>query len=100
VLQEIALRLGNAVRETDVVARIGGDEFVILMTNIEDETVVPAFINKLKSSVAKPIQLDPLTLSLSVSVGTAFYPKQARTLDELISIADHAMYIDKQSQKS
>jgi diguanylate cyclase (GGDEF)-like protein/PAS domain S-box-containing protein len=100
VLQEIALRLGNAVRETDIVARIGGDEFVILMTNIEDETVVPAFIRKLKSSVAQPIQLDPLTLSLSVSVGTAFYPKQGRTLDDLISIADQAMYFDKQSQKS
>jgi GGDEF domain-containing protein len=70
------------------------------MTNIEDETVVPAFIRKLKSSVAQPIQLDPLTLSLSVSVGTAFYPKQGRTLDDLISIADQAMYFDKQSQKS
>ncbi len=100
VLQKIAERLNNTVRDSDIVCRIGGDEFIILMTNIDDESVSHIVLNKIKKNIAQPMYIEGLTLQLSVSIGVAFYPTNAADLDSLISIADEEMYQDKQSERT
>lgn len=99
VLQKIAERLNNTVRDSDIVCRIGGDEFIILMTNIDDENVSQLFVDKIKKSIAQPMYIEGLTLQLTVSIGAALYPIDAADLDSLISIADDEMYQDKQSER-
>jgi diguanylate cyclase (GGDEF)-like protein/PAS domain S-box-containing protein len=98
VLQKIALRLKTTVRESDIVSRVGGDEFVILMTNLDDTDNYQLVVNKIKAIIAKPMFFDEITVLLSVSVGNAIYPLDGADLDSLIMVADEAMYRDKQSK--
>lgn len=100
VLQEVANRLKSSVRETDIVARVGGDEFVVLMGSLEQGHSYQILAEKIRKTIAEPIHIDGETVLLSVSIGGAVYPSDAKDLDGLISIADEAMYSDKQSKNN
>ena len=97
VLQHIAQRLKSAVRESDMVYRIGGDEFIILMGSLENDDTYQALAEKVKQKIAEPMSIDGVKIQLSVSVGGAIYPLHAEGLSELILTADKAMYRDKKS---
>ncbi len=93
VLQAAADRLQSAVRDTDVVGRWGGDEFVILLPGIEDGTGVRASAERIGRSLADtPIVGD---VTVTAAIGAALFPRHGRTLDDLISAADVAMYSAK-----
>ena len=93
VLQAAAERLTGAVRDTDVVARWGGDEFVILLPGIEDGTGVRASAERIGRALADtPIVGD---VTVTAAIGAALFPRHGRTLDDLISAADVAMYSAK-----
>jgi diguanylate cyclase (GGDEF)-like protein len=93
VLQAAAGRLRSAVRDTDVVGRWGGDEFVILLPGIEDGTGVRASAERIARSLADtPIVGD---VTVTAAIGAALFPRHGRVLDELISAADVAMYSAK-----
>ena len=93
VLQAAADRLRSAVRDTDVVGRWGGDEFVILLPGVEDGTGVRASAERIgRSLAATPIVGD---VSVTAAIGAALFPRHGRTLDDLISAADIAMYSAK-----
>lgn len=93
VLTAAADRLRGAVRDTDVVGRWGGDEFVILLPGIEDGTGVRASAERIGRRLAEP----PIVgdVGVTAAIGAALFPRHGTTLDGLISAADIAMYSAK-----
>ncbi len=95
VLEACADRLVNAVRDTDVVGRWGGDEFVILLPGLEDGTAVRRSAERIAGQLGStPVVGD---VSMSGAIGAALYPRHGETLDELVRAADLAMYEAKTS---
>ena len=95
VLQTIADRMAESIRDTDMVARIGGDEFVVLMTNIESDDAMQVLMAKLKAVISEPITVKENTFTVNASGGMAEYPEQGDTLEKLLHVADGEMYKDK-----
>jgi len=99
VLQLIASRMSSCVRELDTVARVGGDEFIILVTDVDSNDACQILSTKLKSLIAEPIIIDGLTLQLTASIGVALYPNQGEDFMRLSQSADAEMYKDKLEMK-
>ena len=100
ILAEIAQRLKRAVRSTDMVFRIGGDEFAILLSGANMPEAVTHVTEKLLINVAEPIEIGEHMLTVSVSIGIACYPKLASNSKTLIELADSAMYRAKSRGKN
>ena len=92
LLQETAQRLAACLRQSDTVARIGGDEFVILLLNIEDIGAVRQIIDKLLETITQPFHIDAHCLHISLSVGVALYPEHGQDVATLLRQADTALY--------
>lgn len=99
VLKTVAARLQQATRSTDICARMGGDEFVVICTQLEQEAQAAAIAQKLLEVLAEPIHAGAHGLTPGVSIGISFYPKHARSLAELLKCADQAMYQAKTTGK-
>ena len=99
LLQLVAQRLRNAVRGDDVIARYGGDEFVVLLNlaRVEDGTVVA---DKLLRVINEPFAIGDQRVTVSASIGAAFYPRDGEDVETLVKIADSAMYSAKAEGKS
>lgn len=95
VLQIVAKRLRAVLRDNDVVVRVGGDEFAVLVCGVRSRQAATPIIRKLIHSLSRPIHTHNLTLSLGVSIGCAFYPEDGRTEKELLKRSDDAMYLAK-----
>ncbi|MDH5612364.1 MAG: GGDEF domain-containing protein, partial [Gammaproteobacteria bacterium] len=100
ILAEIAQRLKQAVRETDMAYRVGGDEFALLMTGAITPEAAIQVVQNLLSIVAQPIVISEFTYFTSVSIGIANYPKSATSASALIELADSAMYRAKAKGKN
>jgi len=96
VLVQIAERLADCVRESDVVGRLGGDEFVVCLDLLKDFEGVPSKIEQIGELIKSPIEFGGHMLSVGSSIGIACFPDQGTTKDELICIADQAMYMQKE----
>ncbi|MEN9464269.1 MAG: hypothetical protein RL217_450 [Pseudomonadota bacterium] len=92
LLQEVAQRLNTNVRENDTVARVGGDEFTILLTDIHTSTDVAFVAEKILKSLAKPIQVKGQEITTSVSIGITLTPDDSIDATKLLKNADLAMY--------
>ncbi|MBA6418392.1 diguanylate cyclase domain-containing protein [Pseudomonas neustonica] len=96
VLVEIARRLNASVRATDVVARMGGDEFILVLESVGDHADLPKLHTKIREAICTPIVLSGgETVSVGVSIGSAFYPDDAANATLLFNHADRAMYDEK-----
>lgn len=100
LLKEVASRLRNAIRATDTVSRIGGDEFIVLIPNIEKISDVFNIAEKVLKSITQPIALSENTLNTSTSIGIAIYPDHGDDDRLLIKHADIAMYYAKKSGRN
>ena len=97
VLLETARRLKECVRSVDLVARMGGDEFVIIVTDMADHSEVEALCQRLIHSIEQPILLDGHDLHISASIGIAMAPVDALQAVELLRYSDIALYEAKAS---
>lgn len=97
VLVAVAKRLGESVRDADFVCRLGGDEFVILLPDIADDEAC-AIARHIVSAVSKSFDFAPAA-RIGVSIGIAAAPRDGTTADELLSVADRAMYEAKRRGK-
>lgn len=100
LLIEVSKRLKQCVRETDTVARVGGDEFVILLTKIELNDKAGIVAQRILDTLAKPFECLTHNCTLGASIGISLYPKNSVNLDELLALADNAMYKVKSSGKN
>ncbi len=92
VLQVVAKRLETALRESDTVARMSGDEFVILQPTIRSSADAFELSRRVLAEMEEPIFLGGTTIEISASIGIAFFPEDAEDPDELIHCADSALY--------
>ncbi len=97
VLQEVATRLQNTVRDEDLVARLSGDEFVVVLTvldqNIETAALRAGEISeKIRTVISQPCMYDNMELRVTCSVGVVVYPDKNNSVHELLRYADTAMY--------
>lgn len=100
VLCEVTRRLTRAVREYDVVARIGGDEFVVLQPVCGERSSVEAMGQRLRGALNEPIALsDGTVVRVSVSLGIATFPADATNPTDLLARADAAMYREKEASR-
>lgn len=95
VLVEVSLRLKQSIRNSDTVARIGGDEFVILLENMIDKSNVDSVIKTIMDTISRPFKINDEKLTVSCSIGVSIYPDDGITTDSLIATADKAMYNNK-----
>jgi diguanylate cyclase (GGDEF)-like protein/PAS domain S-box-containing protein len=95
LLLSVTERLVQSVRASDTVCRQGGDEFVVLLSEIDGADDAAASAGKLLRTLAEPYLLDGHTLHLTASIGIALYPKDGREVVELLHSADGAMYAAK-----
>ena len=100
LLKEVANRLAATVRSTDIVGRLYGDEFVIVLRNIAGTEEVMRLVTKLVQSFEVPFSLAGNEFMTSFSVGIALYPEDASGADELLKKADTAMYESKRKGKN
>lgn len=100
LLHSTAQRLKLYVRKTDTVARIGGDEFVIVLTQVKTVQDIESIAEKITRGFDKPFQLNDFQVYLSVSIGISICPEDGTEPKNLIKKADEAMYRVKKAGKS
>ncbi len=100
VLQQVAKRLKSRIRDSDTVARMGGDEFAVVMPGISEPDAALQVANELVASLADPFILAEATAHLSGSIGIAIYPQHAQSVEGLTQCADMAMYAAKHAGKN
>ena len=95
ILVAFAGRLRACVRETDLVARLGGDEFVVLVEDLDSSAVAQSIAQKLVENLAGGITVDGTTIAVTTSIGIAYRDGAIASGDELIKLADDALYSAK-----
>ena len=95
VLKTLARRFEAVVREADTVARVGGDEFVVLSIGTGTEERAAALVGRLQSALRRPFKVDGAAVEIDGSIGWAVYPDDGTTADELLARADGQMYATK-----
>ncbi|GHG75284.1 diguanylate cyclase [Alishewanella longhuensis] len=96
LLQQVALRLQQSLRKNDTVSRFGGDEFVVLFSDVTSAAAVLAKTETIRLELSRPFILGSHVISITPSIGIALYPEQGETAEQLLALADQAMYQAKQ----
>ncbi len=100
LLKAAAKRLRECVRDTDTLSRQGGDEFLILLTDVRDPEAVTGAVEKILMRLAAPFDIKGQHLSTSISLGIAVYPDDGKDFDTLLKKADTAMYQAKEAGRN
>jgi diguanylate cyclase (GGDEF)-like protein/PAS domain S-box-containing protein len=100
LLVEMAQRLRLCVRQTDTVARYGGDEFTLILTDLHQPEDAARVAEKILEAIAEPVSAGTTTVVVSVSIGIAVYPYDGADLDTLLRNADDAMYRAKKAGRN
>lgn len=99
ILIQVAKALSSSIRGADMAARIGGDEFVVLLTDINDKEDSFRAITNIHQAIAQPLTFKDVDIVVTASIGVAIFPNDGVQIDELLSKADQAMFKDKIAHK-
>ena len=100
VLTEVSVRMRQCLRDSDTVARIGGDEFVVLLPGVGNEQTAVMLAEKIRKALILPIEVDGNNITTSASIGVALYPEHGLNDTDLMNNADVAMYEAKASGRN
>ncbi|MBS1188109.1 MAG: hypothetical protein H6R04_2127 [Burkholderiaceae bacterium] len=100
MLKAVADRLRQCVRDSDTVSRQGGDEFLVMLTDVGDLDAINSVAIDILAQIGKPFRVENHDLSTSTSIGIAIYPEDGLNCDTLLKNADMAMYNAKQSGRN
>ncbi|CAH1211072.1 membrane hypothetical protein [Candidatus Nitrotoga sp. BS] len=100
VLKVVADRLQKAIRHFDTPARVGGDEFLVILDNLSDEQMAAEIAGRIISAISQPIEYSGDSLSVGASIGIGLFPDNATDARSLRRVADQAMYAVKRSGKN
>ena len=92
ILYQVANRLSKHIRKEDILARYGGDEFAILITNLLDESILKIIRQKIEHSIAQPFEVSGNTMNVGISIGISIFPDEAEEKSRLLDVADKRMY--------
>ena len=95
LLKKVSERIANVLRSYDLLSRFGGDEFVLIMSHLKSPSEVYSVVEKIISSVSRPLDLGEVQVQVTTSIGISFYPDDGSTPSSLLKNADLAMYIAK-----
>lgn len=98
-IREVAARLIAASRESDTVARIGGDEFAIILTEVDSPRSAVAHSERLTAEIETPFAFEGQPLPLGASIGVALFPDDSAEIEGLIEKADQSMYANKRTRR-
>lgn len=102
LLKEIAKRIETCLGRDNILARIGGDEFIVLIPNAssEDRNKLQMLAHNILSSIADPFEIERVRVKLTASIGISFYPENGKDMNELLKQADISMYAVKDQGKN
>ncbi len=95
LLKEAARRISSCLRESDIVARMGGDEFTVILGNLKESSALESILQKLLQALALAFQLGSEQVFVSASIGVTLYPLDATEIEGLFKNADQALYVAK-----
>lgn len=98
LLLQTSKRLQSCFREKDFIARLGGDEFTAVIIHSNDDTIAESLIERIKTEFLQPFFIKNHQIICTISVGKADYPKDASNAEDLLKVADQAMYENKKSK--
>ncbi|BAF69979.1 putative bifunctional diguanylate cyclase/phosphodiesterase [Nitratiruptor sp. SB155-2] len=102
ILKNFANRIRNILRKDDIFARVGGDEFVIIIQNIDSPKIITKIVDKIFHKLQPPIVLSPSKnmYHISISIGIVEFPKDGKSVEDILKNADIAMYRSKERGKN
>lgn len=100
LLKAVATRLLGAIRAGDFCARVGGDEFTIIVGSVHADTDIAGVAEKLALVFAEPFVLDKIVVQIGASIGSALYPADGTSKAQLLAVADQRMYLEKRTHRS
>jgi diguanylate cyclase (GGDEF)-like protein/PAS domain S-box-containing protein len=100
LLIDAAKRISACVRESDTVSRLGGDEFTVLLTELDDTHTVERIVQDINTKLTEPFKLGEYQAFISASIGISLYPNDTEDLDSLLKNADQAMYVAKNAGRN
>ena len=95
LLKRVASRVQSCLRSVDLVGRLGGDEFLVVLADLTNAADIAPVAEKIAEAISEPFSLDDQVLSVSASIGVSVFPRDGETPDSLIRNADAAMYLAK-----
>ncbi|KUF29278.1 MULTISPECIES: putative bifunctional diguanylate cyclase/phosphodiesterase [Lysinibacillus] len=98
ILKEVANRLKQLLKNKDIIARYGGDEFVITLTNVKNVKEAAKFADQIISCIEQPMMINGQEVFMSTSVGISVYPVDGKNTEQLINCADRAMTYSKKNE--
>jgi|GEM_PF-1699628 len=100
LLQDVAGKLRSMVREVDIVSRLGGDEFTIILESVSDDADIIQVTSRIIEIVASPFDINGSSARVTASIGISIFPRDGDDIDRLIKKADDAMYESKKKGKN
>lgn len=100
VLVEVSKRLSTCLRESEILARIGGDEFALIVQHFDDTIVLNYIACRIINALSQPLEIDGKKLEIGISIGIAHYPAHGLFVEEVITAADAAMFVSKRNGKN